>query len=429
MSTTMPSPPSDPIAVDVIVPVYRDLDVTRTAIESVLAAPTRVPYELVVIDDASPEPALSAWLDTLAAAGRVTLLRNEVNLGFVRTANRGMRLHPGRDVVLLNSDAEVHGDWLDRLRAAALSGPRVASATPLTNSGWICSYPTFPWPSPLPAHATPASLAALAARHNDGVRVPQPIGIGFCLYLRRACLDEVGLFDEVAFGRGYGEESDLCLRAGARGWTHLLAADVFVHHIGAVSFTDAGRVAQVRANGGINVRRHPHYRAALRRHLRHDPARPYRLALDLGRLAAWPTPRAIVPAAAGAPPPSVPGHETLLLYIGAREVELVWPREGERLRLHLDLDRRLQGPDRPLLARVVHTIGARLDGVAPDPTPLTHAELARLAWPVRTRGPAAALVAATRDRVLALVDGPLNRLARRLPGPLKRAIRRLIEAP
>ena len=56
------------------------------------------------------------------------------------------------------------------------------------------------------------------------------------MYIRRAALADVGLFDADAFGRGYGEENDFCLRASARGWRHLLACDTFVYHEGAVSF-------------------------------------------------------------------------------------------------------------------------------------------------------------------------------------------------
>ena len=72
---------------------------------------------------------------------RVTLLRNERNLGFVQSVNRGMVLHPDRDVVLLNSDTEVANDWLDRLSAAAHSARDIATATPFSNSAGYCGFP------------------------------------------------------------------------------------------------------------------------------------------------------------------------------------------------------------------------------------------------------------------------------------------------
>jgi GT2 family glycosyltransferase len=40
---------------------------------------------------------------------------------------------------------------------------------------------------------------------------------GFCMYIKRACLRDVGVFDTEVFRRGYGEENDFCLRAARRG--------------------------------------------------------------------------------------------------------------------------------------------------------------------------------------------------------------------
>jgi GT2 family glycosyltransferase len=43
-------------------------------------------------------------------------------------------------------------------------------------------------------------------------------------------MDDIGAFNASAFGRGYGEENDFCLRATARGWRNVAACDVFVRH-------------------------------------------------------------------------------------------------------------------------------------------------------------------------------------------------------
>ncbi len=85
----------------------------------------------MVVDDASPDPLLRGELEALDEAGLITLLVNERNIGFVGAVNRGFALHPGRDVILLNSDMRVFGDWLGRL-LAALRTPRTATATPLS---------------------------------------------------------------------------------------------------------------------------------------------------------------------------------------------------------------------------------------------------------------------------------------------------------
>src|SRR3546814_6208469 len=58
----------------------------------------------------------------------------------------------------------------------------------------------------------------------------------FCMYIRRAMLEDVGLFDEQAFPVGYGEENDLCMRAIDAGWHHLVDPGVFVQHARSASF-------------------------------------------------------------------------------------------------------------------------------------------------------------------------------------------------
>ena len=269
--------------VDVIIPVYKGRNETLRCIRSALTATNLTPFELVVIDDASPDASLVEALDELAGRGAFTLLRNDTNRGFVVTANRGMQLHPDRDVVLLNADTEVYGNWLDRLRECALRAPRIASVTPLSNNATIASYPRTNHDNPFPLDMPFGELDAITARVNAGVAVDVPTGIGFCMYLRRDCLAEVGLFDEAAFGRGYGEENDLCQRALAAGWRNVVAADVFVHHLGSVSF-EGERGKRVSEAMEMMAKRHPGYHASIRRCIEEDPLREARARLDWARL-------------------------------------------------------------------------------------------------------------------------------------------------
>lgn len=279
------------LPIDVIIPVYANVALTQRCIESVLSAPVTAPFELIVIDDASPEPALREWLRQRADHNQLTLLENSENVGYVVSVNRGMALHPDRDIVLLNSDTEVANDWLDRLRAAAYHAPDVGTVTPFANSGaTICSYPLFCQDNPLPEGWTVAALDALLATVNAGAGVDLPTSVGYCTYIRRACLAQVGLFDAFAFGHGYGEENDFSLRAHYRGWRHRLAADVFVQHHGGVSFgaTKAERIAQAQ----LAVReRHPAYDLMVATHIRHDPAHEFRNRASWQRLARSPLPR------------------------------------------------------------------------------------------------------------------------------------------
>ena len=136
-----------------IVPVYKGRGETLRAIHACLSAPQTTPFTLLAVNDRSPDPELTADLAELAGRGLFHLVENERNLGFVRSVNRALGLRQGRAVVLLNSDAQVFGDWLDRLvahaepsdaeTAEARGRPPVGSVTPLSNNATICSYPRF----------------------------------------------------------------------------------------------------------------------------------------------------------------------------------------------------------------------------------------------------------------------------------------------
>ena len=276
------TPPEQPV--DIIVPVYRGLADTQCCILSVLNASCRTPWRLIIINDASPEPEVTNWLREIATTDeRIQLLENDENLGFVGTVNRGMALSAAHDTLLLNSDAEVANDWLDRIRAAAYCDQRVASVTPFSNNATICSYPKFCADNELPEGWDTAKLDALFARTNPGQVIDVPTGVGFCMYIRRDALQAVGLFDVENFGKGYGEENDFCIRAANAGWRNLHVLDTFVRHAGGVSF-GAGKSPRERAAMETLRRLHPRYEADVMRFVQADPARRARLAADIGRI-------------------------------------------------------------------------------------------------------------------------------------------------
>jgi GT2 family glycosyltransferase/glycosyltransferase involved in cell wall biosynthesis len=272
------------LTVDIVVPVYKGLAETRQCLESVLADTERMPGRIIVIDDASPDADLSAWLRALATKRRIRLLRNRENLGFVASVNRGMREAGDHDVILLNSDTAVPVGWTLRLAAQAHSDPRIASVSPFSNNATICSYPNMGG-GPMPFGRSTAEIDAVCQQVNVGRCVDVPTTVGFCMYIKRAALDALGEFDAAAFGRGYGEETDFCLRATARGWRHILACDVFVFHQGSVSFGAAMHDLIDKATETI-LARYPDYLHRVAWHARQDAAAPYRFAITAALFAA-----------------------------------------------------------------------------------------------------------------------------------------------
>ena len=268
--------------VDIVIPVYRNLDLTQRCVESVLRAADPAMGAIHLINDASPEPELANYCQELAASEDIGLITHTENQGFVRSVNEGFAAAGERDVVILNSDTEVPVNWLTRLQTAAEREPKAASITPFSNNATICSYPNFCEDNTLPEGLDCSVLDALFASANAGGVIEIPTAVGFCMYVRRQALNEIGDFDESAFGRGYGEENDWCLRATAKGWKHLLAADVFVFHAGGASFGD--EAASYQANA-LNVmsERYPDYERDIAQFIEADPLENARYNVDAVR--------------------------------------------------------------------------------------------------------------------------------------------------
>jgi GT2 family glycosyltransferase/glycosyltransferase involved in cell wall biosynthesis len=272
--------------VDIVICIHNGFADTQACLQSVLGAAVATPFRLVLIDDASTDPAVSRLLDRVAADHPtiVEILGNAENLGFVASANRGLRHGGEADVVLLNSDTLVAPGWLDRLRAAAYAGADIGTATPLSNNASIFS---FPQPNERnEAGFAPAAirdLDALAARANAGVCVEVPTGHGFCLYIRRDCIEAIGPLDERAFGTGYGEENDFCLRAARLGWRHVAATDVVVGHRGGASFGPHRSLRERLAVERLE-RRYPGYARLIDHFTAADPLAAARARLTLAVL-------------------------------------------------------------------------------------------------------------------------------------------------
>jgi GT2 family glycosyltransferase/glycosyltransferase involved in cell wall biosynthesis len=274
--------------IDVVVPVYNAPADVRACIESVLAA-TRSGYRLILIDDGSSDPEVAAFFAELERRElpHVTLLRNDRNMGFTATANRAMTLSR-QDVVLLNSDTEVSDGWLDALARCAASDPRIGTITPFSNNAEICSFPAFCENNPMPSPDDREHTASALARAAVPTYPDLPTGVGFCLYIKRALIDAIGTFDP-AFGAGYGEENDFCMRAARAGFRNVLCDDAFVAHSGGRSF--AGRKSELSpVNTGVLTQRHPQYTAIVREYIVADPLRPLReFASTMLAIAADPT--------------------------------------------------------------------------------------------------------------------------------------------
>lgn len=105
--------------VSVIIPMHGKLDWTLTCLRSIARHAGNTPFEVIVVDDASPD---QSYL-TLSSISGLRVLRNERNLGFVGSCNAGARQAEGSLLFFLNNDTQVLPGWLDTLVSTYRSEP------------------------------------------------------------------------------------------------------------------------------------------------------------------------------------------------------------------------------------------------------------------------------------------------------------------
>lgn len=104
-------PTSDDPQVSVIIPVHGKLSYTLACLRSIARHGAHAPFEVIVVDDASPDATISA----LCAIKGLRLLRNTHNLGFIGSCNAGAKAARGTNLLFLNNDTQVTPGWLDQL--------------------------------------------------------------------------------------------------------------------------------------------------------------------------------------------------------------------------------------------------------------------------------------------------------------------------
>ena len=271
--------PARPI--NIVIPIYRGIGLTEACIRSVLAS-CRPGDRVVLVADSPPESEMNAMLERFRKTDNIVLLRNKTNLGFIGAVNRGLDFCTEGDVLLLNSDTLLFAGGLDELRTVLHSESDIATVTALSNNATIFSYPHPSLPTETLEDVSWEDLARVALLRNKGVCIDVPTGHGFCMLVRREVLDRLGRLN-VSFGRGYGEENELCLRATDLGFRHVAAAGVFVEHRESVSFGDE-KAGLITANLAQLETMFPEYTSTIMTFERTDALRTSRWGLDAYRL-------------------------------------------------------------------------------------------------------------------------------------------------
>ncbi len=226
-------PVSDQPEVTVIIPVFNKWAYTAACLRSLADTSCRTPFETIVVDDQSSDETA----ERLATVGGLICIRNEENLGFIASCNRGSTEASGKYIVLLNNDTQVLDGWLDALLATfeqfpdtGLAGARLIYPDgSLQESGAIIFNDGSGWN--YGRGDNPEKPEYLYTRETDYCS-------GACIMLKTELFRELGGFDTL-YSPAYYEDTDLAFRVRAKGLkVRVQPRATIVHHEGITSGTD-----------------------------------------------------------------------------------------------------------------------------------------------------------------------------------------------
>ena len=240
--------------VDILIPVYNAYEDLVQCINSVKNHTDLLKHHLWLLNDCSTDERIAPFLKGLEET-HIHIINNSVNKGFVLNVNQGI-YQSKNDIVLLNSDTKVTTGWIDKLIKCAYSNPLIATVTPLSNNATICSVPFGGQVNKIPDGYTVDKFAELIERCSNHYYPEIPTGNGFCIYIKRGIIKDIGVFDANTFNRGYGEENDFCYRAVTKGYYNVMCDDTFVYHKGTVSFMPEEKKANIEKHSKVLLERY-----------------------------------------------------------------------------------------------------------------------------------------------------------------------------
>ena len=258
--------------IDIIIPIYNGFEYFDTLFTTLIR--TRFKYRLFIINDCSSDERVAKYLENLAVSdNRITVITNNENMGFVGTVNKAFG-YTSNHIALLNSDIELPPFWLERLMYPILYMEKIASSTPFTNSGTICSFPDFCEDNALFENLSCEKIDS-GFQSIKPSYAEIPTGVGFCMGMNKEALREIGGFDE-AFLRGYGEENDWCQRVIQSGYKNVLVENLFVYHKHGGSFLSDEKKELLERNGRLLSQKHPSYNWIVASYYKNNPSKHIR---------------------------------------------------------------------------------------------------------------------------------------------------------
>lgn len=214
---------------DVVIPVYKSPEWVKLCVYSLFKnTDEKLLNTVYLINDCDDELTENCLKNLAKKYSKIKLLKNEENLGFIKTTNRGLKASTADYVLLLNTDCIIAKNTIAKLINHIEINNKIGLICPISSNAANLTLEMFDGFSFM-------QMDQLLERKFSGMCFDACTVVGNCLLITKECLNKTGLLDEI-YGTGYGEETDYQFKAMEKGFEAKVAIDTYVFHKSEVSF-------------------------------------------------------------------------------------------------------------------------------------------------------------------------------------------------
>jgi len=222
--------------VSIIIVNYNTFALTKAAIESVFEKTEGITYEVILVDNNSPDESGKQLQGYFSS--KIVYIQSPENVGFGRANNLGIEKVKGRNIFLLNPDTlllnnavKILSDFLNNNPNVGVCGGNLYDILIQPAQSFVRYLPSLYWELDVLLHGLLSKIRYSKNVYFNHIGSPLNVGyiIGADMMIRKAVFDEVGVFDPDFFM--YYEETELSYRIKQKGYQIKSVPDAKIIHL------------------------------------------------------------------------------------------------------------------------------------------------------------------------------------------------------